>query len=168
MTSAVLAFYQGTGLDAAGRSINVIWAWDHRRLEMAHDFIQWLFPTPELSRFNPAAPLLSPEDIKAFRTSPDLEARALRSLDLMLAFYGLKRAGAAISRGPDFAEKAHWLEPLNHNHLRLTRIMTFLRLVGLGAEADALLGCLLDIAAREGVGAISERTIQFWRSTKDV
>jgi hypothetical protein len=168
MTSAVLAFYNGTGLDAAGRSIDEVWGWGDRRLEMVHDFIQWLFPTPELSRFNPAAPLLAPSDIKAFRSSADLQARARRSLDLMLVFYGLRRFGAEIVRGPDFVKKAQWLEPLNHNHLRLTRIMVFLRLIGLISEAEALLICLLDIAAHEGKDAISERTLQFWRATKDV
>lgn len=168
MTSAVLAFYDGSGFDAAGRSIDEVWAWDHRRLEMAHDFIQWLFPTPELSRFNPDAPLLSTGDIKAFRASANLQARARRSLDVMLAFYGLRRDGAVIVRDDNFAQKRHWLEPLNHNHLRLTRMMIFLRLIGLTEEAGGLLSCLLEIAAHEGRGAISERTLQFWRATKDV
>jgi hypothetical protein len=168
MTSTVLAFYNGTGFDAAGRSMEEIWGWNHRRLEMVHDFIQWLFPTPEPSRFNPEAPRLSADDIKAFRASPALQARARRSLDVMLAFYGLKREHAVIVRDEGFAHKAQWLEPLNHNHLRLTRIMIFLRLVGLTAEADGLLTCLLDVAAHEGNAAISERTLQFWRATKDV
>ncbi|MCA0201576.1 MAG: hypothetical protein LCH56_12175 [Proteobacteria bacterium] len=168
MTSVILAFYNGTGFDAAGRSLEEIWSWDHRRLEMIHDFIQWLFPTPEPSRFNPDAPLLSAGDVKAFRTSPELQARARRSLDLMLRFYGLTRDQAMIVRDEAFAHKAHWLQPLNHNHMRLTRIMIFLRLIGLVAEAQGLLACLLDIAAREGKAAISERTLQFWRATTDV
>lgn len=167
MASDLLNFYRGEGKDAAGRSIAEIWAWDGRRLEMVHDFIQWLFPLPEASRFNPEAPLLSAADIAAFRTDPGLRARVRRSLDLMLAFYGLSRGECAIRRQPDFATAVHWLEPLNHNHLRLTRIMLFLRHVGLDAEAEALLACLLDIAAHEGSAAISERTLQFWKQTRD-
>lgn len=168
MTSQLLAFYDGTGVDAGGRTIDEIWAWDGRRLEMVHDFIQWLFPLRVPSRFNPSAPLLSDADCAAFRGSPDLQARALRSLDLMLAFYGLVRRDGEILRGDGFAARRHWLEPLNHNHLRLTRILTFLRLVGLTREADALLACLLDIAAHEGRGAFSARTLQFWRETTSV
>jgi hypothetical protein len=166
VTSELLNFYRGNGADAAGRSIAEIWAWDHRRLEMVHDFVQWLFPLPEPSRFNPEAPLLSPADVAAFRADADLQARARHSLDLMLAFFGLVRKEGAVVRAPDFTGRSLWLQPLNHNHLRLTRIMLFLRHVGLTAEADALLGCLLEIAANEGKGAISERTLQFWRATK--
>ena len=77
--SALLAFYSGTGRDSAGRTLTEIWAWDHRRLEMAHDFIQWLFPLPEASRFNPDAPLLTPADAAAFRADADLQARVRRS-----------------------------------------------------------------------------------------
>lgn len=165
-SSPLLAFYAGEGCDAAGRSITDIWGWDHRRLEMVHDFIQWLFPLPEPSRFNPDAPLLTPTDAAAFRGDPQLQDRVRRSLDLMLDFLDLRREGARVVRGPAFAAGAvHWLEPLNHNHLRLTRIMLFLRHAGLAAEADGLHTCLEDIAAHEGAGKISPRTRDFWRAT---
>jgi len=35
--------------------------------------------------------------------------------------------------------------------------------VGLEATARALYACLVDIAAHEGKGAISARTLTFWR-----
>ena len=168
MTSALLDFYRGRGVDAAGRTIEDIWAWDHRRLEMVHDYIQWLFPLPAPSRFNPAAPLLSAADIAAFREDADLRARVSRSFDLMLAFYGLERRESAVVRRAGFTAAADWVEPLNHNHLRLTRIMSFLRHVGFKVQADALLACLEDIAAHEGAAAISPKTLAFWRASKDV
>ena len=165
-TSPLLAFYAGEGTDAAGRTIADIWSWDHRRLEIIHDFIQWLFPLPEPSRFNPDAPLLSPADSAAFRADAGLQQRVRTSLDLMLEFLGLKREGTVITRGPYFAQgPAHWLDPANHNHLRLTRIMLFLRHAGLAVEAAGLLACLEDIAAREGAGKILPRTLAFWRAT---
>lgn len=164
----LLDFYRGAGADAAGRTIGEIWSWDSKRLEMVHDFIQWLFPLPEPSRFNPEAPLLTAGDVAAFCTDPDLRERARRSLDLMLGFYSLERKGDRIARDPSFGPSAHWLQPLNHNHLRLTRIMLFLRYAGLEGEADALLNCLLDVAANEGRAAIAERTLEFWRATKEV
>ena len=160
--TALLDFYRGDGRDAAGRTIDDVWAYDAKRLEMAHDFIQWLFPLPEPSRFNPDAPLLIPNDIAAFRTDAGLRARAVRSLDMMLRFYGLGREGDAVMRGPGFAN-AHWLTPLNHNYLRLTRILMFLRHVGLDREARAIYACLADIAAHEGKDAISAHTLGFWR-----
>jgi hypothetical protein len=161
--SALIAFYRGDRPDAAGRFIGDIWSWDHRRLEMVHDYIQWLFPLPEASRFNPDAPLLSHADMQVLQTDADLQARVLRSLDLMLDFFDLSRSGAMVLRKPAFAG-AHWIEPLNHNHLRLTRILLFLRHAGLDAEAKGLFACLEDIAAHEGRDAISERTMTFWRA----
>jgi hypothetical protein len=166
--SALLSFYRGQGADVAGRTIDEIWSWDRRRLEMTHDFIQWLFPLPEPSRFNPQAPVLSAADIAAFRTDADLRARVLRSLDLMLGFYGLTRRHETISRAAGFDASVHWLQVLNHNHLRLTRILLFLRHAGLTAVADALLALLEDIASHEGRAVISEPTLQFWRATKGV
>ena len=163
MDSPLIAFYRGAGRDAAGRAIDDIWSWDHRRLEMVHDYIQWLFPLPEPSRFNPDAPLLSVADMETFRTDPALQERVRRSLDLMLDFLRLARAGTKITRGGDF-QTVHWLEPLNHNHLRLTRILMFLRHAGLAAEASSLRACLEDIATHEGRDAISPRTLSFWRA----
>ncbi|MDP1604999.1 MAG: opioid growth factor receptor-related protein [Legionella sp.] len=167
MTSALLNFYRGHGADGAGRAIEDIWAWDRRRLEMAHDYM-WLFPLPEPGRFNPTAPPLSTIDIAAFREDADLRARVCRSLDLMVAFYGLARRESAVVRRADFAVAASWVKPLNHNHLRLTRIMLFLRHVGLGAQAGALLDRLKVIAAHQGAAAISARTLGFWRASRGV
>ncbi|TAK99027.1 MAG: hypothetical protein EPO08_17485 [Rhodospirillaceae bacterium] len=162
--SHLLRFYRGEAPDAAGRHIADIWAWDHRRLEMAHDYIQWLFPASEPSRFNPVAPLLTAADAAALRRNPDLRARLIRSFDLMLNFYGLAREGDIIRRGPTFpARSATWLTPTNHNYLRLTRILLCLRHADLDDLARGLLACLQDIAAGEGAGLIPDRTLGFWR-----
>lgn len=162
--SALLLFYRGTGPDHAGRYIADIWAWDHRRLEMVHDFIQWLFPLPEPSRFNPSAPLLTATDVTAFQEIADLQLRAMRSLDLMLDFLGLIRASSSITRNEHFNTRAkEWLQPLNHNYLRLTRILLFLGHIGLTPERAALLACLEDIASHEGRDVISATTLSFWR-----
>ena len=101
--------------------------------------------------------------MEAFRADPALQDRVRRSLDLMLDFFRLARAGTTITRGADF-HAVHWLEPLNHNHLRLTRIMMFLRHAGLDAEARSLFACLEDIAVHEGRDTISPRTLSFWRA----
>jgi hypothetical protein len=163
--SPLIAFYRGLGPDAAGRTIDAIWGWDAGRLEMVHDYIQWLFPLPEPSRFNPDAPLLTPADAALFADDPDLAARLLRSFDLMLGFYGLARRGGEVVRADDFPQRAAaWLTPLNHNHLRLTRILLSLGHLGRGTEAKALHKTLEAIALRDAGGAISARTRAFWRN----
>jgi hypothetical protein len=161
--SALLAFYRGAAPDSAGRMIAEIWAWDDVLLERVHDYIQWLFPLPERSRFNPDAPCLTKAEATAFRMDTDLQARLGRSRDLMLSFYGLAGDGGRIVRAGDFSKRAaNWLTPLNHNHLRLTRILLALGYLGRSADAAALFACLQDIQTHEGRAAISPRTAQFW------
>ena len=150
--SRLLRFYRGEAPDAAGRLITEIWTWDRGRLEMMHDYIQWLFPLPEASRFNPDAPPLTAVDGEAFRTSKDLSARLHRSLDLMLYFYGLIRTATRVTRAYEFVVRCgEWPTPLNHNYLRLTRIMLSLHYCGLAADTARLLACLEDIANREAL-----------------
>ena len=60
----------------------------------------------------------------------------------MLTFYGLmvvqRGDGVLVVKGGNFDPNASWMEPSNHNALRLTRIITSLRLFKLDSHADAL------------------------------
>jgi hypothetical protein len=164
--SALLRFYRGTGADHRGRSLADVRAFDTGRLEGTHDFIQWLFPLPEPSGASAHAPILSPEDIAAFAAEPALREELLRSLDVMLAFYGLAREGSgaatAIARGPRYASRSgEWLDR-PHNFLRLSRILRCLSLLGCGPEARALLASLEAIAAENG-WAVGSDTLGYWR-----
>ena len=88
---AIVRFYRGEGRDGAGRTIEEVWAFSAVRLELTHDFIQWLFPLRDRSAFVPGAPTLTDATVAAFHESSDLRDRLRRSLDVMLAFYGLRR-----------------------------------------------------------------------------
>ena len=164
----LLRFYRLEGTDARGRTLSEIWSWDADRLEGVHDYIQWLFPLPEASAFNPSAPLLTDATLEAFRADPQLPQRLLRSLTVMLHFYGLALEDAdggapRIARRADFrAKSGGWLQPGDHNHLRLTRILTSLRLLGLEEHSRALHACLSAIA-REHPTAVSATTLAYWR-----
>src|SRR5260370_19373303 len=65
--SRLVDFYRGEATDREGRFLRDLWAWGDDDLEAVHDFIQWLFPLPEPSRYNPDAPLLTDENIAPFR-----------------------------------------------------------------------------------------------------
>jgi len=152
-----LRFYADGGLDARGRRLEEILAWDDAALEAVHDYIQWLFPLPEPSAFNPAAPLPTHADIAAFRANPALRARLLAALARMRRFYGLAGEDAQA------AGQRAWLTPGNHNFLRITRILRSLTLLGCAPEARALLGELERLAAGPAGTVIGERTLRFWR-----
>ena len=164
----LLRFYRLEGADARGRTLADIWSWDAARLEGVHDYIQWLFPLPEPSAFNPQAPILTEATIEAFRADAHLRQRLLRSLTTMLGFYGLALASGAreaprISPASDFgARRRDWLHAGNHNHLRLTRILSSLRLLGLEEHGHALYACLAAIA-RDHPHAVSATTLAYWQ-----
>jgi len=160
----LIPFYLNQSPDTEKRLLSDIWHFSLEELEDCHDFIQWLFPLKTPSAFNPDAPLLTPQDIRDFHSSPQLQSNLLKSLDLMLHFYGLTRTDTSIARAPNFPIRSkNWLTPNNHNHLRLTRILTCLSLCGLQPHAASLLQTLLEIA-KENPRAITPTTLNFWRN----
>jgi hypothetical protein len=170
LNSRIIGFYSGTEPDHRGRYFHEIQAWPDDQLEAVHDYIQWLFPLPEPSGFNVAAPVLNQESIQEFRTRPDLQEKLRVSFLRMINFYGLEaRSGEQITvtRAPNFAAKAAgWLSPGNHNHLRITRILKCLSLLGLEAEAQAFFGCLSEIYEddrNKPTPAISDETMLYWK-----
>jgi Opioid growth factor receptor (OGFr) conserved region len=138
--SHLLDFYRGEGSDSEGRLLKDIWSWDDNELEAVHDFIQWLFPLPEPSRFNPDAPLLTPDDIAAFQSDRLVQANLRKSFERIVPFLGLAvdKHGKVVE-GPKFAVRARdvWAFP-NHNWLRISRILCSLRLLGREPDAMAL------------------------------
>lgn len=163
--SRILDFYRGTGTDGAGRLIAEVWGFGLEELEYHHDFIQWIFPLEQPSAFNPDAPLLTPSDRATFAASPDLQAGVLRSLDVMLNFYGFAREQSGIVPGATFVDRArHWATPNNHNHLRLSRIIRSLALLGRPLEAGWLQAACLSVSEALGPDRVSARSVQIWRS----
>lgn len=150
MASPWLAFYLGRAPDSEGRFLHDILAWTDDDLESIHDYIQWLFPLPEPSMFNPRAPLLTSAEIAAVHVDEIIRDNIRAAYLRMLRFYGLT---------PETEEKPkHWLRANDHNHLRLTRILRSLRLLGFPEEAQELY-----TAISRYNDAIPARTKEFWR-----
>ncbi|KAJ2990310.1 hypothetical protein NUW58_g3012 [Xylaria curta] len=133
MMRRLVDFYDPTikGPDFRGRTLDEILAWGDDRLEREHNYIQTVFPLPEESGFSFRAPIVDEETMLIFVRSPELKANLLRALKRMLAFYGFD---AEDKKGLDFRlvitpKKnpepgfAHWAVIINHNHLRITRII---------------------------------------------
>jgi hypothetical protein len=161
--SRLLDFYRGQAADTEGRSLADVLGWPDDEFEAVHDFVQWLFPLPEPSRFNPDAPLLTPEDVTAFRDDPLLRANLRKSFERFLTFLGLSAAeGGAVVEGPNFTSRTAeaWAFP-NHNWLRITRVLRSLRLLGLEAEARSLYD-RLDALYRSWRFPIPADTFRYW------
>ena len=165
LVSQLIDFYSGHGTDHRGRTLDEILSWDDERLESVHDYIQWLFPLAEPSRFNPHAPLLTGEDRAEFQRRTDLQANVLRALARKLAFYGFsvdEPAGGPVSVAPIAAVRRRWLSPGDHNYLRITRILTSLRLLGFEEYARAFFAAL-EALYNEQPETIGETTFGYWR-----
>lgn len=105
----LLGFLKGTGKDRHGRTIEEIWNYTDEQIESVHNYIQWLFPLREMSENVMGSPYLeTDEEIKKIREDSDTQENFVKSLMRMQNFY----------RDNDF-----WLQPNDHNHLRITRIL---------------------------------------------
>jgi Opioid growth factor receptor (OGFr) conserved region len=112
-------------MDCEGRFLNDILDWPDDDLEAVHDFIQWLFPLPEPSGFNPDAPLLTEADIAAFKSDPVLQANLLKSFNRILGFLGFAMTGdGKVVEGDNFSARTPdvWATS-SHNWLRISRIL---------------------------------------------
>jgi hypothetical protein len=160
---SIVDFYSWKATDTSGRTLREIQAWDYNKLENVHDYIQWLFPLPEPSQYNLRAPVLDAKQIAKFQTDPELQAQLLVSFDMMLGFYGFERNNLSITCSNSWEERSrNWLKPGNHNHLRLTRILKSLSILGLKDYAHALFDALNAICSGKS-GAISDTTMGYWK-----
>ena len=167
LTAMLVPFYLGEQPDIGGRTIQQIWAWDYEELEIVHDYIQWLFPLPEKSSFNSNAPVVDSEVIQAFHTNTRLRQNLLHSFTLMLGFYGLQgyednNGQFVVTKSEEYpTRKKEWICPLDHNYLRITRILKCLMALGLESYAQSFYRCLEQIY-REESRYIGGKTFQYW------
>lgn len=152
MQSRLISYYEGQGSDHHGRTLEQILAWDDATLEHTHDYIQWLFPLKESSAFNPWAPVLNDDEVRAFWESEFLRGQLGRSFARMWSFYGF-----------DAPRPRTWVAPGNHNFLRLTRILASTRLLGC-EDCTARLFAALERVYRDHARVIGEVTYRFWRN----
>ncbi|KAJ4315997.1 hypothetical protein N0V94_005689 [Neodidymelliopsis sp. IMI 364377] len=240
--STIIRFYDPDvqAKDTLGRTQEQILAWNDSQLEHSHNYIQMLFPLPEGSPFNFAAPVIDLETMKAFRERSELRQRLRRSFERMLTFYGfttsiqpevaskqeddsikpsdqkqvitksksttttaqpdedgVQKTSAAleqdtttsspteglpeetkpsksdktsqslpfdysVSRGPNWRKASrNWCVRFDHNHLRITRILRCLRVLGLQTECDAFYAALKSVHDDPSI-SISDRTMMYW------
>ncbi|KAF3050090.1 hypothetical protein E8E11_010472 [Didymella keratinophila] len=238
--SPIVRFYDPdvNAKDALGRTQEQILAWPNSQLENSHNYIQMLFPLPEGSPFNYAAPIIDLETMKAFRSNSELRQRLRASFERMLTFYGFTtsidpepeiekedadkqdhRASTAeeaskttpatskteggntevqipatatsetttetatmdkpessapkatpqaspfgyyVVPGPNFRKASrNWAVRMDHNHLRITRILRCLRVLGLQKECDAFFAALKRVYDDPSIN-IGPRSLEFW------
>ena len=159
----LIGFYRGSRPDSQARFLADILAEDDVWLERTHDHIQWLFPLRVASAFNLAAPLIDDEVAAAFAGEALLRGNLRASLTRMLSFYGLVEREGAIVKEPDWdARSAGWFRVPTHNNLRITRILKSLCELGLRADAERLLACLVGLRKTEPDCGVGDDAYAHW------
>jgi hypothetical protein len=61
-----------------------------------------------------------------------------------------------------YRDNDHWLVPLNHNHLRITRIIRCLALCAGEAEAQSFHSAIVALVEAAG-WPVNEESLRYWR-----
>lgn len=143
--SKAFFFIRGDIHDTEGRFLRDYWLFSDEELERTHDYIQWMFPLPTLSAYNPDAPLLTEQDIARCRRDPYARHNFHKSMQTMARFYWNNR---------------EWVRDKDHNHLRITRILKSARLIHPDEQWHIKFFSTI-IGLTEG-SDVPESTKQFW------
>ncbi|NEU11827.1 hypothetical protein G3T14_06745 [Methylobacterium sp. BTF04] len=140
------AFLAGTGHDGAGRTLRQILAFDDAQIEGIHDFVQWCFPLHSLSAAVPGTPVLTGIEAEAIRSDPAALSGLRAALGRMTRFY---------------AETEGWLRAHDHNHLRITRILSAVRdLIGTGTATE--FHAFVAARNRAAGAPVNEDSLRYW------
>lgn len=98
-------------------------------IEEAHDFVQVLFPLTEPGKANRDL-VLTERDVRYLQQDKEFLKHSLIALHCMYKFFGLKATpdGMVIEHKRRFYT---FFVTSQHNHLRITRMLKFMRLMGL-------------------------------------
>lgn len=159
----VLAFFEGKSPDAEGRMHQEIMEFDSTKLEVHHDYIQWIFPTMGRSAYNPNAPVITDNFTKLFQNSALAKANYCKSCQLYLNYMGCQCINGVISDHP-CSDKRFYRLPY-HNLLRITRVLFSLRQVGNVQCSKALYEYLIHTVEKNDA-KINPTTLAYWKGTQ--
>lgn len=130
--SDIILFYYGERVPNCRHTFDDVIRFTNDQMENTHDFIQWLFPNKEASNYNEHAPLLTDEDIQLFKTNQLLCNRVSDAVMEFMWFLGfnweIDYDYKIVDAEPTLIAEMQ-LNFFNHNHLRITRMIKFLKLI---------------------------------------
>lgn len=146
-----------------GDSFRDVLGFDRIEFDTHHDFIQWLFPNRVGSPVNPVAPLLTDGHVDLYRRLPELRRAVDQAIEKFYSFLGFQESSVGFTRADDFEKGSqYWLCRVDHNHRRISRLLTFLCEVGERGRAQSLLGYLEAELAERDLASIEATA--YWRA----
>eukprot|EP00760_Papus_ankaliazontas_P032419 PhM_4_TR5795/c0_g1_i2/m.26946 len=125
-------------------------AWNNTLLEKEHGYIQWLFPSPQASLYNPHCQPLTQPEVDLFLSDECIRQRLERAIHLMFRFYGydvvaVSDAGkCSLRRAARHRERMQNATLNPHNALRITRIIECIGRLGFAEYQVVLLTMLAE------------------------
>lgn len=141
MSSEIVKFYRG-GTNKNGLSLEDMWEFNYNEMEHIHNYIQWMFPMVEPEYWNRDTPKLTDEDVKVFKRDKAIMDRVAKSFAVILEFWGfrvvVKDGIIVVEPGDNYKNRSEqWQTGMNHNFLRVTRVLHCLNDLGLRKMAKA-------------------------------
>ena len=136
------------GKDFKGRTLQDIWSFSDSEIERRHDFIQIVFPLNKPSQAVFHGYYLDNQDlVSQIKGNKEVTINILRSSRWFFSF--LER-------------NMHWNAKLDHNQLRITRVIECLRLLVSDEEADNFYNNVLELIKDNN--QVSKKTLNFWKN----
>ena len=110
--------------------------------EKSHTFIQWLFPNTEFSPYNPDADLINDHTVRIWDISSDAQKNLKQILKIILKYWGF---GDKLSKHNTNIVGNIFDVKNNHNWKRISRLLIFLREMGMGTLSKELHNHLIKI-----------------------
>jgi hypothetical protein len=152
-----------SGAKPHGSSLDDILGFNRVAFDTHHDFIQWLFPNRVPSPINPLAPLLIDVHVRAYAEVAQLRAGVDEAIGKFLSFLGVTEGASGFARAPDFEQGSkYWLCRLDHNHRRISRVLTFMCEIGRKEQADALFSYLEGELIQANLSSIE--ALPYWKA----
>lgn len=146
---------------AQGHTLSGILAFNAIEFDTAHDFIQWLFPNRQASPVNWDAPLLTDLHVEAYAQLPALRQAVDEALSRFFGFLGLEESPGGFTHRDNFEQGSrYWLCPLDHNHRRISRVLTFLCEMGRVERAEKVLRYLVEAMRAQQLQEVT--AVRFW------
>jgi hypothetical protein len=168
--SQIVEFFDKISPDSEGRTLDYILDRDYEWMESCHDYIQWLFPLMEPSNYNPDAPIMTEEDRVALeekgKTPTQRFQNIFEGVSKFINYMGIEDIWYFDSFDgfelKDFDQRKYvWAETFNHNHLRITRMLKFLSLIGWNRYGKSLVEFMKKTAAEKNF-TLNPNSLKYW------
>jgi hypothetical protein len=123
----IMLFLSGAKPDYKERTYQDILDCSDKVMEECHDQVQWMFPLHEESNFAMTYPILNATIIEKAKKNSLIVKNIKKAIHRMSDFYGFST--------DDREKQRSWCKDMDHNLLRITRIIRCARFFGLDDEA---------------------------------